>query len=82
MSNQNQNKVSGATVADVAATKDAKPATSKADYPAKANVKSASGNRTLHQVTDVVIDGRPTKIDIDAFARAQLDAGKWVIVTD
>lgn len=67
-----------ATVAQVAALQDSKVPVKKV-YPAEALVKSASGNANIHQITGATIDGRPTRIKLDAFARAQLDAGKWVI---
>jgi hypothetical protein len=51
------------------------------EYPAKAYVRSKVG-RMVHLFTNEVVDERAAKIEIDAFARAQLDAGKWEIVTD
>jgi hypothetical protein len=50
-------------------------------YPEVARVRSKVG-RMVHLHTNVVIDENEKKIPIDGFARAQLDAGKWEIVTD
>ena len=50
-------------------------------YPEVGRVRSKVGDMVhLHQ--NVLITGDEKKIKIDGFARAQLDAGKWELVTD
>jgi hypothetical protein len=51
-------------------------------YPATARVRAVHG-RSVHLYTGAVLNtDSDKKIDIDGFARAQLDSGKWEIVTD
>jgi hypothetical protein len=59
------------------------PKVEKKSWPKVGRVRSAVGRMVhLHQ-PGVVIDGESDKkITIDGFARAQLDAGKWILVTD
>lgn len=47
----------------------------------KAYVKAVYGDM-VHLFTGVRITQDPKKIEIDQFAQAQLDAGKWAIVED
>ena len=57
------------------------PASLPAKWPKTARVRSLFGPmRHLH--TNVEITSVERKIDIDAFAQAQISAGKWEIVTD
>jgi hypothetical protein len=58
------------------------PKVEKKEWPKVARVRSVVG-RMVHLITGQVIDGESDKkITIDGFARSQLDAGKWVVVTD
>ena len=68
------------TVSNEMAGKDPVREPEKKSYPKRGFVQTATGATMRHLHTDQVIDGRPVKIDIDAFAAAQLDAGKWVLV--
>lgn len=68
------------TAAAVAAANGNAPTTPEPrEYPDKAYVRSKGGDM-LHLFQNVVISSAERKIDIDGFARAQLDAGKWEIV--
>jgi hypothetical protein len=50
-------------------------------YPEIGRVRSKVGDM-MHLHQNVMITGDEKKIKIDGFARAQLDAGKWELVTD
>jgi hypothetical protein len=86
--NQNQNKGGEQRSPDLQTAAAVAQATGKSiepppagKYPEVARVRSKVG-RMVHLHTNVVIDENEKKIPIDGFARAQLDAGKWEIVTD
>jgi hypothetical protein len=80
--NKNLSPSIAAAAAAAAATGDPKPAVAKVVYPDRARVRTVTGGRMIHLHTGMEINGSEKKIDIDAFARLQLDAGKWEIVTD
>lgn len=48
-------------------------------YPARAYVRSVVGDM-LHLHTNEAITDKEVKIDVDPFAIAQIEAGKWEIV--
>lgn len=66
--------------ASKAAGADKKAPASK--YPAVARVRTTTGGTMRHLLTNVEIGPSEKKIDIDGFAIAQIEAGKWEIVTD
>lgn len=92
MTDKNQSATAAATAASTAAP----PATStiaaqvgvapprieKKAYPKVGRVRSRVG-RMVHLHTGVVVDNdSEKKMELDGFARSQLDAGKWELVTD
>lgn len=64
------------------AREDPKAPEEKKAYPERARVRTVTGDRMVHLITNQVIDGDERKIDLDAFAIAQIEAGKWQIVVD
>lgn len=77
--NPNQNEQKASASAPAAA---APAAAGKKKYPERARVRTASGDVMRHLHTNEEISGAEKKIDLDGFAIAQIEAGKWVIVQD
>jgi hypothetical protein len=75
-----------AMAAQVAAANAAAPAAASApaepavEYPAVARVRTTTGGTMVHLITNTVIGPDEKKIEIDWFAKSQIEAGKWVIV--
>lgn len=52
-------------------------------YPARGRVRAVGDRHSVHLISgETIPHDADKKIDIDHFARAQLDAGKWALVTD